>query len=202
MRNKDQNKLDKLYEYINTYQIEHNMSPTTAEMLSVLDTTSRDVVNRYVTALVESGRIRRNGLKSRNIDMIRPIYTKDFTVAKIVGSISCGLPCEEQENELGKEVLLPMSIFGEGEYYILTACGDSMTGAGIEDGDTLVIRRGREVKSGEIVVALVDGYENTLKRYYNNDGVVRLVAENDNYADIFPQSLEVQGTLVSCMKFY
>ncbi len=202
MRSKDQDKLDKLYAYISNYQIENNMSPTTSEMLSVLDTNSRDVVSRYVSALEDSGQIRRNALKSRNIDMIRPILSKNFTPTRIIGNISCGLPGEEQEESYGDEVLLPKSLFGEGEYYMLKACGDSMTGAGIEDGDTLVISRCNTASSGDIVVALVDGHENTLKRYYNEDGVVRLVAENDRYADIFPYTLELQGKLVSCIKFY
>ena len=202
MRSKDQGKLDRLYEFIKNYQYDNNMSPTTSEMLGVLETTSRDVVNRYVSALEDCGYIKRNGMKSRNIDIIKPISSKDFTAIKVVGNISCGIPNEENENQFSEEILVPKSLFGEGEYYMLKACGDSMIDAGIDDGDMLVISRCSDASNGDIVVALVDGFENTLKRYHNENGVVRLVAENNRYADIFPEALEVQGKLVSCIKFY
>ena len=202
MKSKDEDKIVRLYEYIQQYQYDNNSSPTTMEMKVAMEMSSKDIVNRYVTELVERGLLKKNDLTSRNIDIINPIQKSEFTSSKIVGSISCGIPSEELENDAGDEVLLPKALFGDGECYILTANGDSMINAGINDGDMLVVRKAIEAKNGDIVVALVDDHENTLKRYVKDGDTIKLVAENDRYADIYPQTLNVQGVLAYCIKAY
>ena len=202
MRAKSEAVLEKLYNFISDYQIANGMSPTTKEMLEGIGAKSKDYINRYVSELDRRGMIAKNNLSGRNIDMINSVRYDDFTISKLIGSISCGLPAEESENTSGADILLPKSIFGEGELYILTASGDSMINAGIDQGDKLVIRKTTNARSGDIVVALVDDHENTLKRYIKDGDTIKLVAENDRYADIYPQTLNVQGVLAYCIKAY
>ena len=90
--------------------------------------------------------------------------TSDYFSAPVVGSIRCGDPELEEEN-VEEYVSLPKSIFGEGKFYILHARGDSMVDAGIEDGDMIVIRMQESAAVGDIVVALDENNENTLKIY-------------------------------------
>ena len=84
--------------------------------------------------------------------------------AAVLGSVSCGMPQLEEEY-IEEYVSLPVSLFGEGEFFILRASGDSMIGAGINSGDMIVIRKQNAASDGDIVVALVDN-ESTLKRFF------------------------------------
>ena len=202
MNAKSEDVLERLYNFIADYQTLNGMSPTTMEMLKGIGASSKDYINRYVVELDRRGMITKNNLSGRNIDMIKSVRYNDFTTSKLVGSISCGLPALEAEDISGTDVLLPKSIFGDGELYILTAYGDSMINAGIEQGDKLVVRKTITASNGDIVVALVDGHENTLKRYVEDGDKIKLVAENDKYADIYPESLQVQGVLAYCIKAY
>ena len=202
MNAKSEAVLERLYNFISDYQIANGMSPTTKEMLEGIGAKSKDYINRYVSELDRRGVITKNNLSGRNIDMIVSVRYDDFTTSKLIGSISCGLPAQESENNSGADILLPKELFGEGELYILTANGDSMINAGIEQGDKLVVRKTISAKSGDIVVALVDDHENTLKRYVKDGDTIKLVAENDKYADIYPETLQVQGVLAYCIKAY
>ena len=118
--------------------------------------------------------------------------------APLVGSIYCGSPEEEEEN-VEEYVSLPVSLFGKGDFYILRAKGDSMVDAGIDEGDLLVIERNCPASEGDIVVALDQEQQNTLKRYvgFDNDEKCFILAyENEaRYPGevIKLKSFEVQG---------
>ena len=99
---------------------------------------------------------------------------------------------------------MPEHILGHGEHFVLEVEGDSMIGAGIFDGDMVVIRRGDTANNGEIVVALIGGEEATLKRLRRNRGSIALEAANPAYETrIFgPDQIEVQGKLVGLIRRY
>ena len=98
--------------------------------------------------------------------------------APLVGSIQCGCPEEEEQEYVEEYVSLPVSMFGQGEFYILRAKGDSMVDAGIEEDDLLVIERNCPASEGDIVVALDQDNQNTLKRFagYDEDSECYLLA--------------------------
>jgi repressor LexA len=121
----------------------------------------------------------------------------------LYGKIAAGTPIEALRDHSGS-LALPASMIGRGEYYALTVDGDSMVDAGILDGDTIVIKRGDVAESGEIVVALIDENEVTLKRLRRKGDSIALEPANKNYETrIFgPDRVRIQGTLVNLLRQY
>lgn len=122
------------------------------------------------------------------------------SAAILDNGISCGKPRYEEEN-IEEYVMLPTALFGSGEFYILRANGDSMIDAGIETGDTVVIRKQNTAQFGDIVVALADG-QNTLKTYAYDEELERVMLqpENEEYDPIYPNELYIQGVAVNVIK--
>ena len=134
--------------------------------------------------------------------MLRSAGSVPEKAAWLGNDISCGSPTYQEEHIM-EYLRLPVSVFGKGEKYIITASGDSMIGAGITEGDYLVIRKQVTASEGDIVVALVNG-ENTLKRLMQHgDGTQYLHPENDAYADIEfsdGDTFYIQGVLTHIIK--
>ena len=107
-----------------------------------------------------------------------------------------------EEENIEAYYWLPEELFGKGDFFFLRANGDSMIGAGIDDGDLVLIRRCDDAQVGQIVVALTDENENTLKRFYPEPekNQVRLKAENPKYKDIITRECHVQGVAVKVIK--
>lgn len=178
MRVKDQGAMDSILKFVNEYYRKHHASPT-IKQISEATGISNSTTHRYVVDMKERGLFE----YSRGI-LSAPETAKtktSYISAPLVGSIQCG--CPEQEEEMVEEyVSLPVSLFGKGDYYILRAKGDSMVDAGIEEGNLIVIERNCSVCVGDIVVALDDSGENTLKRYGGFDseeGCYLLQYENE-----------------------
>lgn len=178
MRVKDQGAMDSILQFVNEYYRKHHASPT-IKQISEATGISNSTTHRYVVDMKERGVFE----YSRGI-LSAPETAKtktSYISAPLVGSIQCG--CPEQEEEMVEEyVSLPVSLFGKGDYYILRAKGDSMVDAGIEEGDLIVIERNCSACVGDIVVALDDSGENTLKRYGGYDseeGCYLLQYENE-----------------------
>ena len=121
----------------------------------------------------------------------------------VLGKIAAGVPIEAIQNEIGR-VSAPMDLLGNGEHYALEVKGDSMINAGILEGDIVVLRRSDTANTGDIVVALVDGEEATLKRLRKRGASVALEAANPRYETrIFgPDRVEIQGRLVALIRRY
>ena len=121
----------------------------------------------------------------------------------LYGRIAAGLPIEALRDS-GESVEVPAAMLGGGEHYALEVAGDSMEGAGILDGDTIIIRRGDTADNGSIVVALVDENEVTLKRLRRRGNSIALEAANPRYETrIFgPDRVKVQGRLVGLVRRY
>ena len=132
-----------------------------------------------------------------------PIAANDVRELPLLGRIAAGTPIEAIQHERDR-VMVPESMLGAGEHYLLEVNGDSMINAGILDGDYVVIRKTDTAQSGEIVVALVMGEEATLKRLRRKGASVALEAANPAYETrIFgPDQVEVQGKLVGLMRRY
>ncbi len=121
----------------------------------------------------------------------------------LYGRIAAGLPIEALRDN-GTQVEVPMALLGAGEHYALEVAGNSMVDAGILDGDTVVIRRGETAENGQIVVALVDDSEVTLKRLRRRGNSIALEPANRSYeARILPPDrVKVQGRLVALLRRY
>ena len=121
----------------------------------------------------------------------------------LYGRIAAGLPIEALRDQ-GALIDVPMAMLGSGEYFALEVAGDSMIEAGILDGDTVIIRRGEQAETGQIVVALVDENEVTLKRLRRRGNSIALEPANARHETrIFPADrVRVQGRLVALLRQY
>lgn len=194
--------------------------PSFDEMKDALDLKSKSGIHRLITGLEERGYVQRLANRARAIEVIKfpegldnpqkpSLMSKvagvisDMVSLPLVGKIAAGTPIEAIQND-SDFIDIPPSMVGNGEHYALTVEGDSMINAGINDGDTVIIRKVNQVRDGTIVVALVDGMEATLKRIYRRDGKVILEAENDAYKPriLTPDRVQIQGELKSLMRTY
>ncbi len=121
----------------------------------------------------------------------------------VMGRIAAGVPIEAIQDHT-HDVMVPTEMLGPGEYFALEVKGDSMIEAGILDGDTVIIKRTESAQNGDIVVALVDNEEATLKRLRRKGGSIALEAANPNYETrIFgPDRVKIQGKLVGLLRRY
>ena len=123
---------------------------------------------------------------------------KNINEISVLGKIAAGTPIEAIQNEVSK-VVLPEELTKNGEHYGLKVSGDSMIEAGINDGDTVIVRKANTANNGQIVVALIDDHEAMLKRIRKKGKVIALESANKRYeTKIFgPDRVKVQGILVS-----
>ena len=198
VRRLNQALLDKIEKYIIEYQEKHGESPSYRQVMQNMEMSSLNLVQRYILELEEEGRITRT--IGGSIAVIPQFKPSDSTIVSLVGNIACGTPNEAIEN-IEERFVLPKSLFGDGELFMLRTFGDSMIGAGICKDDLIVIKKQNYANNGDIVVALVNG-ETTLKRLHLKDGKIILHPENGSMTDIVLDECEIQGILVGCIKTY
>ena len=198
MRTLNEETLQRMEEYIRERQRKDGVSPSYRRIMHALGMSSLNLVQRYVLALENQGRIRRTRLGS--IALPKRLDAGKNKITPLVGDIACGQPSFAEEN-IEASYALPEAIFGQGELFMLHTHGDSMIEAGIREGDLIVVRRQSSADDGQIVVALMDG-EATLKRLFHRDGKIVLHPENRQMQDIVVENCEIQGVLVSCIKMY
>ena len=126
MRTLNQERLNTMAEFINTYQKENGRSPSYRNIMHAMGMSSLNLVRRYVLALENDGRIKRTRLG--NIELPAKLDTGEMAIAPLVGQIACGEPCFEVEN-IEESFALPRSVFGNGDLFMLRAFGDSMIDA-------------------------------------------------------------------------
>ena len=209
---------------------ETGISPSFDEMKEALDLASKSGIHRLITALEERGFLRRLAHRARALEVTKmpeqatpaspsggraafrpqaveptgaPQPANDTRELPILGKIAAGTPIAAIQHERDR-IQVPEAILSSGEHYVLEVSGDSMIGAGILDGDYVVIRKTNTANSGEIVVALVPGDEATLKRLRRKGGSIALEAANPAYETrIFgPDQVDVQGRLVGLIRRY
>ena len=171
-----------ILEYIETMITEFGKSPTIREIGEKFGISSTNGVRAHLEALMKKGYIKRQKMISRGIDLVRSLPGKVRRVP-IVGAVPAGNPITAIENIEG-EVAVDTSFLPGGETFTLRVEGDSMKGAGIFDGDLVLVEPGGTARKGEIVVAII-GDEATVKRYFPEEGRIRLQPENEAYEPIW-----------------
>ena len=209
--------------FINKKLRSSGVSPSYEEMKDSLNLKSKSGIHRLISALEERGFIRKLPHKARALEVVKlpetasanDIYNSfspsvikgglDETNTKqgnseipVLGSIAAGTPIEAIQNEV-KRIPLPANIEKNGEYFGLQVKGDSMIEAGINEGDTVIVKRSDTAENGKIVVALIDDHEAMLKRIRRKGKTIALESANKNYeTKIYgPDRVKVQGILVS-----
>ena len=210
--------------FINKKLRSTGVSPSYEEMKESLNLKSKSGIHRLISALEERGFIKRLAHKARALEVVKlpetasanDIYNSfspsvikggldNDEVEKnssdeipVLGNIAAGTPVEAIQNEVTR-IPLPSNIEKDGEYFGLKVQGDSMIEAGINDGDTVIVKKTDTAENGKIVVALIDDHEAMLKRIRRKGKTVALESANRNYeTKIFgPDRVKVQGILVS-----
>lgn len=166
MRHKDPELMNRIQQYISEYYLEYaGAAPSITQIANAMGVV-RSTAYNYLVAMDRQGMLgyQKGEIHIKGMDKL----LTDSEQVDAVGDINCGEPSLEEENLLYR-TSLPTAIFGKGPFYILKAKGDSMVDAGVEDGDLLVIRKNTDPKVGDIVVALDENNQNTLKRYAGID---------------------------------
>jgi len=210
--------------FINKKLRASGVSPSYEEMKESLNLKSKSGIHRLISALEERGFIRRLAHKARALEVIKlpetasanDIYNSfspsvirggldeknikngDAAEVPVLGKIAAGTPVEAIQNEVSR-IPLPNNLEKNGEYFGLKVQGDSMIEAGINEGDTVIVKKSDTAENGKIVVALIDDHEAMLKRIRRKGKTIALESANKNYeTKIFgPDRVKVQGVLVS-----
>ncbi|WP_368346283.1 transcriptional repressor LexA [Pelagovum sp. HNIBRBA483] len=223
-----------LLEFIHRRVQRDGVPPSFDEMKEALDLRSKSGIHRLITALEERGYIRRLAHRARALEIIRmpealekrlgsgftprvidgdrpdqtpanalPVEQAGALELPVMGRIAAGVPIEAI-SEVSHNVAVPQSMIGRGHHYALEVKGDSMINAGINNGDVVIIRETSTADDGQIVVALVEGQEATLKTLRRANGMIALEAANPAYETrlLRDDQVKIQGRLVGLLRTY
>ncbi|HEY1095757.1 MAG TPA: transcriptional repressor LexA [Alphaproteobacteria bacterium] len=214
-------KQQQLFDFIDKKVTETGVSPSFDEMREAVGLKSKSGIHRLVQSLSERGFVRQLKNKARALEVVRrpveealknikaplediaDMVTSTFNLP-VLGKIAAGTPIEAI-GAVQSYIPVPVNMLSKHQdYYALTVEGDSMMDAGICDGDQVIIQRTTRANNGDIVVALVDRAEATLKRMYQQGGVVELRPENTAYnvQRYSTDRVEIQGVLAGLMRWY
>ena len=190
----------KTLNFIRQFIAHHGHAPSLTEIAEGIGIQSKGVAHRYVKALTEEGFLFLHPGRKRGIELVDPVNDKRLTIP-LLGKIAAGHPIEAIP---GQDMLDLSTLYGPNRY-ALRVSGDSMVDAGILDGDTVIIEQRDIANDGEIVVALIDGEDVTLKRLkYRQDDNLALVAENANMPPMIyaAERIKIQGIVVGQLRWY
>ncbi|MES2001835.1 MAG: transcriptional repressor LexA [Pseudomonadota bacterium] len=196
------------------------ISPSFDEMREALELKSKSGVHRLISALEERGFIRRLPNRARALEVVKlpdmpvasvtpirapaalPAAANDMMEIPLYGRIAAGTPIEALQGT--ESFAVPAALLGPGEHYALEVSGDSMVEEGILDGDFALIRKTETARDGEIVVALIDHEEATLKTFRREGSMIRLDPANRQYEPqrYRPDQVEIQGRLAGIIRRY
>jgi len=180
--------------------------PSVREIGEAVGLNSPSTVHSHLSALVKAGYLRRDPSKPRAIEVTAPgraqpdLRRAPVRDVPLVGRIAAGSPILAEE-DIEDILPLPTELVGHDPVFMLRVRGDSMVGAGIFDGDLVVVRRQADADNGDIVAALIDGEEATVKRLHRSPGVVTLLPENPAYAPlVLTAGVQLLGKVVAVLR--
>jgi repressor LexA len=192
-------------DFIRNYITDYGKAPLVNEIAEGLGITSRGTTHRYIQALVDAGLLHRQVGRERGLSLVEQSYNYDESMSltlPVLGKIAAGRLIEaipdESEIDLGE-------MFTGKDRFVLKINGESMIDKGILDGDYVVIQSQQTARHGDIVVALVDGYDATLKTMFlNEDETITLMPANMSYEPVTIEAkrLAIQGVVVGQMRTY
>lgn len=200
MRSKSIDTMNEILDFINETFFLTREVPTVQEIADKVGI-AKSSASRYLAEMETRGMIFKNstfyGLETQKMRKAM----KNTCFMPVVGEIACGTPILAEEN-IESYLTISGDFLGQGEFFALKAHGDSMINAGIEDGDYVVIKKQNTANQGQIVVAMVNNGDCTLKRYYidREKKMIRLHPENDEMEDMYFRKVEIQGVAVKVIK--
>src|SRR6266481_4844025 len=203
-----------LLRFISERLKESGVPPSFDEMKDALDLRSKSGIHRLITALEERGFIRRLPNRASVIEVTLGRVRSSSSIGSeddgnrpvavpVMGRIAAGTPIEALQTR-SHTISVPPDMLGSGEHYALEVRGDSMVDAGILDGDMALIQRNETAETGDIVVALIDEEEATLKRFRRRGASIALEPANTSYEVriLPPNRVKIQGKLIGLYRKY
>jgi repressor LexA len=198
-----------ILEFLRTHARAHSYPPTVREIGHAVGLSSSSTVQNHLNALETKGLIRRDPTKSRTVEVVGVESAAPFAGnvlrLPLVGRVAAGTPVLAEEN-VEDHITVGPEIAGGDDAYALTVHGDSMIGAGINDGDIVLVRPRRDAPAnGTIVVARIENEttgegEVTVKRFFREGGRVRLQPENPDLEPIYPGDLTIEGVVTAVIR--
>ena len=192
----------RILEYITNYFAANHEPPTMAEIGRQFGMTSLASVHNVLSILEREGWIRRIPNVSRGIELLNEAPDENFEIP-LLGVVAAGAPIEAILNY--ETVCIPRDMMRKGRMFALRVRGDSMIDEQIREDDLIILQSQQTAENGQTVVALIDGNDATVKRFYQGRNQVRLEAANPRYKPIIvrpPDRLQVQGVVVGVIRKY
>ena len=191
---------EKILQCITRYITQNGRSPTLDEIGQLLEIKSKGTIHRYVKSLIDKGHLQRSGRNWRGLRLTGE-KNRRLTILPLAGRIAAGKPIEAISEQY--EINFSEMLLGPGRY-VLEVQGDSMIDAGILDGDLVIIRETQSANNGDIVVALVDNNEATLKRLRKKVYQIELIPDNKSMIPMvyLADRINIQGVVVGQARMY
>jgi repressor LexA len=197
---------EQVLEFIRKTVASRGYPPSVREIGDAVGLSSPSSVHAQLNSLVEAGAIRKDPAKPRAIVVVDDIPAQEgqgkVRDVPLLGRIAAGAPILAAE-DVEEVIPLPVELVGDGPVFLLEIKGDSMIDAGIHQGDLVAVRSQQDADDGDIVAALIDGEEATVKRLRRREGKVVLISENPAYEPmVFDEGVELLGKVVSVLRRY
>ncbi len=191
---------EKILQCITRYITQNGRSPTLDEIGQLLEIKSKGTIHRYVKSLIDKGHLQRSGRNWRGLRLAGK-QNRRLTILPLAGRIAAGKPIEAISEQY--EINFSEMLLGPGRY-VLEVQGDSMIDAGILDGDLVIVRETQSANNGDIVVALIDNNEATLKRLKKKGKQVELIPDNQSMTPMVYSAdrINIQGVVVGQARMY
>jgi repressor LexA len=192
-----------ILDYLNEFIQQHGYAPSLEEIGKKFALSSLATVHKHLTNLQEKGFIRRAWNRSRSVELLPSRSGGRAIEVPLLGYVAAGMPIEAVAGT--ESIAIPESLVsGKRDTYVLRVRGDSMIDEQIRDGDWVVVEDRKSADNGEMVIALVGGQDATLKKFYKENGRVRLQPANPTMQPIFtdPDNVQIQGVVVGVMRKY
>lgn len=218
MPNQLNNRQQQILDFLRAHARDHAYPPTVREIGQAVGLSSSSTVQNHLNSLEARGYIRRDPAKSRTVEVVQgdgasetravpstPLIAGKVIALPLIGRVAAGTPVLAEQN-IEDHLSVGREIAGDESSYALTVRGDSMIGAGINDGDIVVVRPRREAPAnGTIVVARLENdltgeSEVTVKRFYRDGSRVRLQPENPSLEPTYPKQLELEGVVTAVIR--
>lgn len=191
-----------ILDYLNDFIQQHGYAPSLEEIGRRFGLSSLATVHKHLTNLQDKGFIKRAWNRSRSVELVPTRLSTRAIELPMLGYVAAGVPIEAVAS--AETILVPDSLVGKRDTYVLRVRGDSMVDEQIRDGDFVIVEDRRSADNGEMVIALLNGSDVTLKKFYREGANIRLQPANPAVQPIVVDSerVQVQGVVIGVMRRY
>ena len=199
-------KQEEIYNVIKDSILNKGYPPSVREIGELVGLKSTSSVHAHLNSLEKKGFIRKDPTKPRTIEITDDTFNltrREVVNVPMVGTVAAGMPILATEN-ITDYFPIPSEFLPNSDIFMLRVKGESMINVGIHDGDQIIVSKQNTAKNGDIVVAMIDGFESeaTVKTFYREKDYIRLQPENDNMSPIIVRDVSVQGKVKGVFRYF